>query len=72
MKCQHYFLNLVQQAYAVDISNNKTFLSGMSQASDWRKCDAVAKVIGSCPLQSLSVESYYKKIGPQVRIDKTK
>lgn len=35
-------------------------------AADWRKCDLIAKILASCPQQSLSPESYYKGICPQV------
>ena len=35
-------------------------------AADWRKCDLIAKILASCPQQSLSPESYYKDICPQV------
>ncbi|XP_072551788.1 transport and Golgi organization protein 6 homolog [Salminus brasiliensis] len=34
--------------------------------SDWRKCDAVAKIVATCPQQSLSAESYYSQVCPQV------
>ncbi|XP_032140160.1 transport and Golgi organization protein 6 homolog isoform X1 [Sapajus apella] len=35
-------------------------------AADWKKCDLIAKILASCPQQSLSPESYYKDICPQV------
>uniref|UniRef100_H3AEV0 Transport and golgi organization 6 homolog n=1 Tax=Latimeria chalumnae TaxID=7897 RepID=H3AEV0_LATCH len=35
-------------------------------AADWRKCDAVARILASCPQQSLSVEDYYVQVCPQV------
>ena len=58
----------LKKAYCIWNENNvqNNYFTGMSRASDWRKCDAVAKLIACCPLQSLSVESYYKTIGPQV------
>ncbi|XP_043072682.1 transport and Golgi organization protein 6 homolog [Puntigrus tetrazona] len=34
--------------------------------SDWRKCDAVAKILAACPQQSLSAEGYYSQVCPQV------
>ncbi|XP_026873806.2 transport and Golgi organization protein 6 homolog isoform X2 [Electrophorus electricus] len=34
--------------------------------SDWRKCDAVAKVLATCPQQCSSAESYYSQVCPQV------
>lgn len=35
-------------------------------AADWQKCDLIAKILASCPQQSLSPESYYKDICPQI------
>ncbi|XP_059120049.1 transport and Golgi organization protein 6 homolog [Peromyscus eremicus] len=35
-------------------------------AADWRKCDLIAKILASCPQQSLSPESYYRDICPQI------
>ncbi|XP_074248574.1 transport and Golgi organization protein 6 homolog isoform X3 [Saimiri boliviensis] len=37
-----------------------------AMAADWKKCDLIAKILASCPQQSLSPESYYKDICPQV------
>ncbi|NXW58002.1 TNG6 protein, partial [Eurystomus gularis] len=35
-------------------------------AVDWRKCDAVAKILASCPQQCLSLEDYYSLVCPQI------
>ncbi|XP_051661542.1 transport and Golgi organization protein 6 homolog isoform X2 [Manacus candei] len=35
-------------------------------ALDWRKCDAVAKILASCPQQCLSLEDYYRQVCPQI------
>ncbi|XP_061863205.1 transport and Golgi organization protein 6 homolog isoform X1 [Colius striatus] len=35
-------------------------------AVDWRKCDAVAKILASCPQQSLSPQDYYGLVCPQI------
>ncbi|XP_036131320.1 transport and Golgi organization protein 6 homolog isoform X1 [Molossus molossus] len=35
-------------------------------AADWKKCDLIAKILASCPQQSLSLEDYYKNICPQI------
>ncbi|KAM9374157.1 transport and Golgi organization protein 6 homolog [Phaethornis superciliosus] len=35
-------------------------------AMDWRKCDAVAKILASCPQQCLSLEDYYCLVCPQI------
>uniref|UniRef100_H0X002 Transport and golgi organization 6 homolog n=1 Tax=Otolemur garnettii TaxID=30611 RepID=H0X002_OTOGA len=35
-------------------------------AADWKKCDQIAKILASCPQQSLSPEVYYRDICPQV------
>ncbi|KAK3603873.1 hypothetical protein CHS0354_042880 [Potamilus streckersoni] len=37
-----------------------------TQTSDWRKCDAVAKVIACCPLQVSMREEYYRHVAPQI------
>ncbi|XP_056334755.1 transport and Golgi organization protein 6 homolog isoform X2 [Danio aesculapii] len=34
--------------------------------SEWRKCDAVAKILAACPQQSLSAENYYSQVCPQI------
>ncbi|NWX03437.1 TNG6 protein, partial [Caloenas nicobarica] len=35
-------------------------------AVDWRKCDAVAKILAACPQQCLSLEEYYRLVCPQI------
>ncbi|XP_067392829.1 transport and Golgi organization protein 6 homolog [Emydura macquarii macquarii] len=35
-------------------------------AADWRKCDMIARILASCPQQSLSLEDYYRQVCPQV------
>ncbi|XP_051485561.1 transport and Golgi organization protein 6 homolog isoform X2 [Apus apus] len=35
-------------------------------AVDWRKCDAVAKILASCPQQCLSLKDYYCLVCPQI------
>ncbi|XP_053255851.1 transport and Golgi organization protein 6 homolog isoform X3 [Podarcis raffonei] len=35
-------------------------------AADWRKCDAVARILSTCPQQSLSLEDYCQQVCPQV------
>ncbi|XP_007670709.2 transport and Golgi organization protein 6 homolog isoform X2 [Ornithorhynchus anatinus] len=35
-------------------------------AADWRKCDLVARILASCPQQSLSPEDYCQQICPQI------
>ncbi|XP_022367571.1 transport and Golgi organization protein 6 homolog [Enhydra lutris kenyoni] len=35
-------------------------------ATDWKKCDLIAKILASCPQQSLSPEDYYRDICPQI------
>nr|XP_056718461.1 transport and Golgi organization protein 6 homolog [Euleptes europaea] len=34
--------------------------------ADWRKCDSVARILSSCPQQSLSLEDYYQHVCPQI------
>ncbi|NXB77295.1 TNG6 protein, partial [Donacobius atricapilla] len=35
-------------------------------ALDWKKCDAVGKILAACPQQCLSLEDYYRQVCPQV------
>ncbi|XP_033898912.3 transport and Golgi organization protein 6 homolog isoform X3 [Acipenser ruthenus] len=35
-------------------------------AADWRKCDSIARILASCPQQSLSLVDYYRRVCPQV------
>ncbi|NXM39800.1 TNG6 protein, partial [Gymnorhina tibicen] len=35
-------------------------------ALDWRKCDAVGKILAACPQQCLSLEDYYSQVCPQI------
>ncbi|XP_069491647.1 transport and Golgi organization protein 6 homolog isoform X1 [Ambystoma mexicanum] len=35
-------------------------------AADWRKCEVVAKILASCPQQSLTLEDYYRQVCPQI------
>ncbi|XP_063049702.1 transport and Golgi organization protein 6 homolog [Engraulis encrasicolus] len=39
---------------------------GSGGDADWRKCDAVARILSTCPQQSLSPEAYYSQVCPQV------
>lgn len=32
----------------------------------WSKCEAVARILVTCPQQSASAESYYRTVCPQV------
>jgi len=41
-------------------------VGGEESAEDWRKCQAVARIIASCPAQAASVEEYYSLVCPQV------
>ncbi|NWW38199.1 TNG6 protein, partial [Panurus biarmicus] len=35
-------------------------------ALDWKKCDAVGKILAACPQQCLSLEDYYRQVCPQI------
>ncbi|RVE72154.1 hypothetical protein OJAV_G00059170 [Oryzias javanicus] len=39
---------------------------GTGGESDWRKCDAVARILVACPQQSTSADAYFRLICPQV------
>ncbi|NXR80604.1 TNG6 protein, partial [Pycnonotus jocosus] len=38
----------------------------VAAALDWRKCDAVGKILAACPQQCLSLEDYYRQVCPQI------
>ncbi|XP_032087061.1 transport and Golgi organization protein 6 homolog [Thamnophis elegans] len=40
--------------------------SAEAAAADWQKCEAIAKILSSCPQQSLSLENYCQGICPQI------
>ncbi|KAF3689280.1 Transport and Golgi organization protein 6 -like protein [Channa argus] len=39
---------------------------GTGGESDWRKCDSVARILAACPQQSVSADSYYSQVCPQI------
>ncbi|XP_023150182.2 transport and Golgi organization protein 6 homolog isoform X1 [Amphiprion ocellaris] len=39
---------------------------GTGGDSDWRKCDAVARILVACPQQSTSADAYFRNICPQI------
>ncbi|KAJ7997738.1 hypothetical protein DPEC_G00215240 [Dallia pectoralis] len=39
---------------------------GLGGETDWRKCDSIARILASCPQQSLSSDSYYNHVCPQI------
>ncbi|XP_071775470.2 transport and Golgi organization protein 6 homolog [Centroberyx gerrardi] len=39
---------------------------GTGGESDWRKCDGVARILVACPQQSVSPDSYYRQVCPQI------
>ncbi|CAF96675.1 unnamed protein product [Tetraodon nigroviridis] len=40
---------------------------GTEESCDWRRCEAVARILVTCPQQSASADSYYATVCPQVR-----
>ncbi|XP_068459994.1 transport and Golgi organization protein 6 homolog [Clinocottus analis] len=39
---------------------------GTGGESDWRKCDCVARILGTCPQQSASADTYYRQVCHQI------
>uniref|UniRef100_A0A3P9Q207 Transport and golgi organization 6 homolog n=1 Tax=Poecilia reticulata TaxID=8081 RepID=A0A3P9Q207_POERE len=39
---------------------------GTGGDSDWRKCDAVARILAACPQQSASADGYFRLVCPQI------
>ncbi|XP_038077559.1 transport and Golgi organization protein 6 homolog [Patiria miniata] len=50
----------------VDIGGGMGQSPSSSSTPDWRKCDAVARLITDCPLQGNTLEKYYKQVCPQI------
>ncbi|XP_014877694.1 transport and Golgi organization protein 6 homolog [Poecilia latipinna] len=40
--------------------------AGTGGDSDWRKCDAVARILAACPQQSASADGYFRLVCPQI------
>ena len=36
-------------------------------SQNWRKCQSIAQILSSCPLQAGSIEKYYSLVCPQVK-----
>uniref|UniRef100_H2RPL6 Transport and golgi organization 6 homolog (Drosophila) n=1 Tax=Takifugu rubripes TaxID=31033 RepID=H2RPL6_TAKRU len=43
-----------------------TAILGQGETLDWRKCEAVARILVTCPQQSASADSYYRTVCPQI------
>ncbi|NXR13737.1 TNG6 protein, partial [Semnornis frantzii] len=54
------------QAVVRGIMEGTSCAGAEAAAVDWRKCDAVAKILASCPQQCLSLEDYYSLVCPQI------
>uniref|UniRef100_H3CNZ9 Transport and golgi organization 6 homolog (Drosophila) n=1 Tax=Tetraodon nigroviridis TaxID=99883 RepID=H3CNZ9_TETNG len=39
---------------------------GTEESCDWRRCEAVARILVTCPQQSASADSYYATVCPQI------
>uniref|UniRef100_A0A3Q3EMZ2 Transport and golgi organization 6 homolog (Drosophila) n=1 Tax=Labrus bergylta TaxID=56723 RepID=A0A3Q3EMZ2_9LABR len=39
---------------------------GTGGESDWKKCECVARILATCPQQSVSADSYYRQVCPQI------
>ncbi|KAM6946118.1 transport and Golgi organization protein 6 homolog [Aplochiton taeniatus] len=40
--------------------------TGAGGDTEWRKCDGVAKILSTCPQQSVSPDAYYRLVCPQI------
>ncbi len=47
------------------VLNEMDAVANVSLASDWKKCDVVARIIAQCP-KEVSVEEYIKLLAPQL------
>ena len=60
LELMHVIMTLYMTLY------NIAGTSADDSSNDWKKCQAVARIIASCPSGASTVEEYYSLICPQV------
>lgn len=58
--------NSVMNVIRAVLTNMDAVSDRVELASDWKKCDLVAKIIAQCPSQIVSLEAYIQLISPQI------
>ena len=59
-----YLLSLIAVGAGGELADSVDSEEDSSQ--NWKKCKAVARIIGTCPAQVATVEEYYSSVCPQV------
>ncbi|XP_069037352.1 transport and Golgi organization protein 6 homolog isoform X2 [Lepisosteus oculatus] len=57
---------ILEGAGELYLFSSSTAGSDGGREADWRKCDTVARILSTCPQQSLSADEYYRLVCPQV------
>ncbi|KAG7263693.1 hypothetical protein CRUP_007761 [Coryphaenoides rupestris] len=64
--CGQLLSERLMQPHGVQAIVRAILEGGTGGDSDWRKCDAVARILVACPQQSVSADSYYRQVCPQI------
>uniref|UniRef100_A0A3P9MAW6 Transport and golgi organization 6 homolog (Drosophila) n=1 Tax=Oryzias latipes TaxID=8090 RepID=A0A3P9MAW6_ORYLA len=64
--CGQLLSERLMQPHGVQAVVRAVLEGGTGGESDWRKCDAVARILVACPQQSTSADAYFRLICPQV------
>ncbi|XP_024138311.1 transport and Golgi organization protein 6 homolog [Oryzias melastigma] len=64
--CGQLLSERLMQPHGVQAVVRAILEGGTGGESDWRKCDAVARILVACPQQSTSADAYFRLICPQV------
>uniref|UniRef100_A0A8C7ZD72 Transport and golgi organization 6 homolog (Drosophila) n=1 Tax=Oryzias sinensis TaxID=183150 RepID=A0A8C7ZD72_9TELE len=64
--CGQLLSERLMQPHGVQTVVRAVLEGGTGGESDWRKCDAVARILVACPQQSTSADAYFRLICPQV------
>ncbi|KAM6936870.1 transport and Golgi organization protein 6 homolog [Xenentodon cancila] len=65
-RCGQLLSERLMQPHGVQAVVRAILEGGTGSESDWRKCDAVARILVACPQQSASADEYFKLICPQI------
>ncbi|XP_041851971.1 transport and Golgi organization protein 6 homolog isoform X2 [Melanotaenia boesemani] len=64
--CGQLLSERLMQPHGVQAVVRAVLEGGTGGESDWRKCDAVARILAACPQQAASVEDYFRLVCPQI------
>ncbi|XP_069575525.1 transport and Golgi organization protein 6 homolog [Brachyistius frenatus] len=64
--CGRLLSERLMQPHGVQAVVRAVLEGGAGGESDWRKCDAVARILVACPQQSVSADDYFRHVCPQI------